>query len=260
MLSGLLHLHVGVGQHFGLFLQSHQQRGEDQLHPVGTQVPHHCFSTQQVRQDVDDVRLEQLPQHVAQHLKANREPFFLSWMPSVSVLMMSCCLRARMPRPFTSPASPYAAPFLSAYLSLSRSSCRRFLTIPAASSLMAGTKGGRQPATDSCTWGGGGEEREDEENSSNTGSRQLTLSWNIKQIQGQICGAYLNWVSSPSTAGAWSRYVDTALDRASAAAERTASSWCVTSTISREQRSGTSSRPRDSHSLRGGGGGGRAEI
>ncbi|KAF3850532.1 hypothetical protein F7725_012304 [Dissostichus mawsoni] len=126
LLSGLLHLHVGVGQHFGLFLQSHQQRGEDQLHPVGTQ-------------------------------------FFLSWMPSVSVLMMSCCLRARMPRPFTSPASPYAAPFLSAYLSLSRSSCRRFLTIPAASSLMAGTKGGRQPATDSCTWGGGGEEREDEE-------------------------------------------------------------------------------------------------
>lgn len=29
----------------GLLLQGHQQGGKNQLHPVGTQVPHHSFGT-----------------------------------------------------------------------------------------------------------------------------------------------------------------------------------------------------------------------
>ncbi|TNN77639.1 hypothetical protein EYF80_012229 [Liparis tanakae] len=119
LLAGLLHLHMG----------GHQKRGKDQLHSVGAQVPHHSLCT----------------------VICSLFKFFLSWMPSVSVAMISCCLSARIPRPLTRPASPYAAPFLSAYLSLSSSSCSRFLTIPAESSLMAGTKGGKQLATDSWT-------------------------------------------------------------------------------------------------------------
>lgn len=78
--------------------------------------------------------------------------FFLSWIASVSVTIISCCFRARIPNPFTSPARPYAAPFRSAYLSDSSNSCSNFWTMPAASSLMAGTSGGRQLATDSWTY------------------------------------------------------------------------------------------------------------
>jgi len=73
---------------------------------------------QQVRQDVDDVGLEQAAQHAAQHLEreqraSRRFTFFLSWMASVSVSMMPSCFSDRMPRPFTRPAMPCAAPLRS---------------------------------------------------------------------------------------------------------------------------------------------------
>lgn len=93
-------------------------------------------------------------QHQAQrHLPSRRRKFFLSWMASVSAAIISCCFSERMPRPFTRPASPYAAPLRSAYLSDSSSCCISLWIIPPASSLMAGTRGGKQLATDSWTCG-----------------------------------------------------------------------------------------------------------
>lgn len=89
------------------------------------------------------------------HSPSRRRKFFLSWMASVSAAIISCCFSDKIPRPFTRPASPYAAPLRSAYLSDSNSCCISFWIIPPASSLMAGTRGGKQLATDSWTYGRG---------------------------------------------------------------------------------------------------------
>lgn len=50
--------------------------------------------------------VQNIPALICSNQPSRLLKFFLSWMASVSVVMISCCLRDRIPSPLTSPAKP----------------------------------------------------------------------------------------------------------------------------------------------------------